>query len=391
MHSRADQIKSQERSESPQHHFDAGDALRTLSLPRLTGSQHAQMISAELHDRFESLGYQVHDQRFVISTWPGRFAVSLAGFCYVVGGLLAAGVLWAGHPGISVVLLLTVLFVVGAIAVLVKPAMLIIPFGRVEASNLIATVPGKRPRYYLMAHRDSKSQGIPLAFRGPAIVLGIITWIALLALSLLVLLDPVFNKPTLIVVLGTAATVAGALLFFCWVENKSPGSLDNASGVATLLGVAEREVQSGDVAFIVTDAEELGLAGSRAVAASLPPSFGVINVDGIDDEGRFYIIERFGWPRKQGSAPHLAAALLGAAAAQDHDAQRRDVPIGLLLDHMPIVTAGTPAVTLMRGTLKSLSRVHRPADNLSSLRGTGVTSAVALVSAALQLLRNQST
>src|SRR5262245_40775352 len=144
MQSQADQIKSQPRSESRQYRFDAGEALRMLSSPRLTGSQNAQVVSDELHGRFESLGYDVHDQRFVISTWPGRFAVSLAGFCYLLGALLAAGVLWAGHPGISVVLLLTVLLVVGAITVLVKPAMQIIRFGRVEASNLIATVPGKR-------------------------------------------------------------------------------------------------------------------------------------------------------------------------------------------------------------------------------------------------------
>jgi hypothetical protein len=32
----------------------------------------------------------------------------------------------------------------------------------------------ERPRYIVMAHRDSKSQPVPLAFRGPAIVLGVL-------------------------------------------------------------------------------------------------------------------------------------------------------------------------------------------------------------------------
>ncbi len=390
MHFEVERIKEQLHSEPRAYRFEAREALRMIAWPRLTGSEQAGIITEEIRSRLESLGYEVRDQRFEISTWPGRFGVSLAGVLYLGGAIVAAGLMYAGHPGVALVMLLLVLLLVGAIVVLARPAMTILPFGRVHASNLIAAVPGKRPRYYIMAHRDSKGQPIPLAFRGPAIVLGIVTYIALLALSILGLADPVFNPAALVIALGTVAAMAGAVLVFCWVNNNSPGVLDNATGVATLLGVAEREIEQGDVAFIVTDAEELGLAGSRAIAGSLPPSFGVINVDGIDDSGPFYIVERFGWPKKQGAAPHLAAALLGAAAALNHEARRRDVPIGLLLDHIPVVRAGIPALTVMRGGLKSLSRVHRPTDNFDVLKGIGVTQAVALVSSALELLRQQS-
>jgi hypothetical protein len=384
-----ERIKEQLSSEARRYRFDAREVLRAIARPRLTGSKVAEEVTQEIRSRFEALGYEVRDQHFRISTWPGRFSVSLAGVFYLagaVGGALLAGM---GHPGVALVVQLLVLVVVGGIAVLARPAMNIMPFSRVEASNLVASVAGKRPRYYIMAHRDSKSQPIPLAFRGPAIVLGIIAWIALFIMELLGLLDPAFNNHTMITVLGALGGLAGLILILCWVNNNSPGALDNASGVATLLGVAERELEAGDVAFIVTDAEELGLAGAREVAASLPPSFGVINVDGIDDYGTFHIVERFGWPKKQGAAPHLAAALLSAASALNQNARRRNVPIGLLLDHIPIVRAGTPALTLMRGDLKSLSRVHRPTDNLDILTGTGVDDAVSLVSGALRLLREQ--
>jgi hypothetical protein len=284
---------------------------------------------------------------------------------------------------------LTVLLLSAALAVLAKPAMTVLPWGRVNCINQLAHRPGKRPRYFLMAHRDSKSQPIPLAFRGPAIVLGIIAWFALTVVSTVVLLQPRFYRADVILILGALAVVAGAVLVFCWVDNRSPGALDNASGVAALLAVAEREAATGDVAFIITDAEELGLAGARAIAPVLPPSFGVINVDGLDDNGTFYVLERFGWFRKKGLAPPLAAALLSAASSMNASARRRDVPAGLLLDHIPVVRAGTPALTLMRGSLSSLRRVHRPADSLERLNGTGVTQGVALLSAALELLRKQ--
>src|SRR5690606_19091292 len=120
--------------------------------------------------------------------------------------------------------------------------------------------------------------------------------------------------------------------------------------LATLLGIAERERTADDIAFLVTDAEELGLAGARAIAPRMPPVFGVINVDGIDDHGTFHVVERFGWPRKKGLAPHLAAAVLGAADRLGMSARRRDAPFGILLDHMPLVEAGTPALSIMRGS-----------------------------------------
>jgi hypothetical protein len=351
-----ERFKKKLSSETRRFRFDASETLRSIAHPRLTGSKEAEIITEEIRSRFESLGYGVRDQRFAISTWPGRFSVSLAGIFYLAGAI-GGGMLTAwGHPGLAVVVQLTVLLVIGAIAVLMRPAMSIIRFGLVEAANLVAAVEGKRPRYYLMAHRDSKSQPIPLAFRGPAIVLGIVAWVALFVLELLALLDAAFINRGAVTLLSILAAAAGLILVFLG-EQPFAGALDNARCGHT----ARRtdEVEAGDVAFIIR-MEELGLAGANAVASTLPSSFGVINIDGIDDYGSFHIVERFGWPRKQGAAPHLAAALLGAAAALNHNATRRNVPIGLLLDHIPIVRAGTPAITLMRGDLKSLSRVPVP-------------------------------
>jgi Zn-dependent M28 family amino/carboxypeptidase len=239
-----------------------------------------------------------------------------------------------------------------------------------------------------MAHRDSKSQPVPLAFRGPAIVVAIVSWLVLLVAALFHTARPL--PAGMILLLGTLGVLAGVVLIFCWVDNRSPGALDNASGVVAALGIAARERAEGDVAFLITDAEELGLAGARAAARRLPPVIGVINLDGLDDEGAFYVLERFGVLRKQGLAPHLAAALLEEAAARGEAIERRDLPAGIPVDHIPIVRGGMPALTLMRGTLRSLRRVHLPSDNLTHLRGDGVQRAIELVSGALRRLREQA-
>jgi hypothetical protein len=48
--------------------------------------------------------------------------------------------------------------------------------------------------------------------------------------------------------------------------------------------------------------------------------FGVINLDGLDDDGPFYVLERFGTLAQAGLAPHLAAALLQEADARGEPA-----------------------------------------------------------------------
>ena len=62
------------------------------------------------------------------------------------------------------------------------------------------------------------------------------------------------------------------------------------------------------------------------------------------------------------------------------------MPAGIMVDHIPFARAGHPAVTLMRGTFRSLLRVHRPADTASRLTGDGVAAGTRLVSAALARL-----
>lgn len=390
MPSRLESEQTVSDARSGPRRIDLRALLRILAQPRLSGSKGAENVTAEIRNRFEELGYEVRDYPFRFSTWPGRWAIAIIGVTYTIGAFTATGLLIARHPGVALALLCCVLLLAAAIGVLARPAIAALPWGRVETFNQVAVRPGTRPRFLMMAHRDSKSQPLPLAFRGPAIVLAVLTFVLLFVFSGLAVLDVFALRTSVSSIIGSIAVVSAVMLVFSWVDNRSPGALDNASGVATLIGVAEREATSGDVGFIITDGEEFGLAGSRAIAPGLPPSHGLINLDGIDDDGTYYVIERFGWPKKTGAAPHLAAAIMSSAAELNEPATRHDVPVGLLLDHIPVVQAGTPAVTLMRGSLSSLRRVHQPTDSMEAMTGSGVERTVDLLSGALKNLRAQS-
>lgn len=354
----------------------------------MTGTQGAQEVSEIVRTRMTGLGYQVHEFPFTFSTLPGRFAVTLSGALFLIGTLISAWLLNQRHPGVALVILLVVLLLIGTIAAITPLLGDMLPWHKVAASNLFAKKPGSRPRFIVMAHLDSKSQPMPLALRGPAIIFGIIAWGALAGLALLGLLDPqVYLEPRIITPVAVVALISAVLLIFCWTENRSPGALDNASGLATLMGIAERDAAENDVAYLITDAEELGLVGARSIARKLDPVIGVINIDGIDDKGTFFILEKFGMPLRH-IAPHLVAATLTAADEMNLPARRRNVPFGLLLDHIPLARVHLPAVTLMRGSMKSMMRVHRPADSMDNMTGNGIETAVSLVSRSLQILRS---
>ena len=364
------------------------DLLKELARPRLTGTSGATEVASLIRDRFTDLGFETREFPFSFSTIPGRFAVSAAGAVLLIGSIATAFLLNANLPGIALLILLIMLFLVGAIGVLTPILSQMLPFKKVSTANLLFHQKGTRPRFLVMAHFDSKSQPLPLAFRGPAIAIGIIAFLAYFAFTIAVLIDPIYLVPKINTIIAVVSVLAGVLLVFCWVDNRSPGALDNASGVATVLGVAERNANNSDVGYLITDAEEMGLLGARDIARKLDPMIGIINIDCVDDDGPYNVLERFGIPARH-IAPHLVASLLTAAQEMDVSARRRSVPFGILVDHIPLARRHLPSVTLMRGGLRSLRRVHLPSDSTEAMTGAGIEGAVELIDRALNIMRTQ--
>ncbi|HEY8494787.1 MAG TPA: M28 family peptidase, partial [Myxococcota bacterium] len=353
---------------------EAAGALSALARPRLTGSAGAALVEQELRGRLEALGYEIREVPFEFSTWPGRWGVPAAGAVLATATAAAALLLGRGSAGPAALVLAAAGATVLALFRSARAAIARLPWGRTRSSNWLVHQPGARPRYVVMAHRDSKSQPLPTLGRIAAGALAAGGWALTLALSGLAALDAGWGAASATIAAAGAGLAGGALLMLCGVGNHSPGALDNASGLAALLAIARAERSRADVAFLITDGEELGLAGAEALAPHLPPVEGIINLDGLDDEGPFRIAESYGWLRQRSKAPRLAAALLDAAGELGLAVERGGVPTGIMVDHVPFARAGHPAVTLMRGTFRSLLRVHRPADSVSRLTGDGVAA-----------------
>jgi Zn-dependent M28 family amino/carboxypeptidase len=188
---------------------------------------------------------------------------------------------------------------------------------------------------------------------------------------------PVVTAVGVLAALPVIATTVGA---------RSPGALDDASGVATVLAAAALLPAGLPVGVLLPSAEELGLAGARAWARARriagQPAGIALNVDGVDDAGVLTAM----WSRRTPPVDALLAALAdGAAAARVPFRHRRLVP-GILTDHVALADAGWTTLTLSRGTWRTLSRIHTARDSLDALDGAGATEAArVLASAAARL------
>jgi hypothetical protein len=273
--------------------------------------------------------------------------------------------------GVSVMLLLAALFV-GVL--LTRYGTVLLPWSRQAAINLEAR-PRPRgaedaedqerrdPAVWLVAHLDSKSQTISMRVRVAAIVLCVLAWIVLLLLWGARAVAPV--APLTMAAIAALATVAALPLAFCRVGSEGDGALDNASGVATVLGALPYLAPETAVGVVIPSAEELGLAGARAWVAGRAPGV-AINCDGVDDGGP--VVCMLSSP----SEYQFRDLFRRAGMQSGEEILVRPLVPGVLVDAVAFKDARWMAITISRGTWRSLARVHTRGDTLSEMDGTGI-------------------
>jgi Zn-dependent M28 family amino/carboxypeptidase len=212
-----------------------------------------------------------------------------------------------------------------------------------------------------------------------SVVLAIVTAasfvVILLSLVEVSFASPVWHGLALAAVIGALPSV------FCFVRNGSPGAVDNASGVVAVLIAVQSGSAPRDLGVLITSGEELGLAGARAWAlarvraTSAQPGIKVLNCDTVDDAGAWRCMHTGPKPERIAAAAETIATGLGVRLPVG-----RLIP-GILADSMAFADLGIEAVTLSRGTLSTLARIHTRRDNSNALTGTGAADAGVLLSA----------
>lgn len=342
-------------------------------MPRFAGSTEEARARAKCREDLEGAGFSCRELPFEYSQWPGRWGPPLAAAIQAATILVVART--AVHQGPFAALVVGAALLSGlmfASSDAKRRWTAQFPLQRARSVNLEAR--RGNPRVWLVAHIDSKSQTVPMLIRiASSVALAIVTAAALLVL--LVSLAGMGRAASAWPALEIAAVLAGLPSMFCFMRNDSHGALDNASGVAAVLIASQSASTAQDLGVLITSGEELGLAGARVWAASATPGMLVINCDTLDDAGGWRCMYTGPKPGRIAPAAETIGGRLGLKLTVG-----RLIP-GILADSMAFADRGIESVTVSRGTLSTLARIHTRRDNSTALAGSGVVEGAALLAA----------
>jgi GNAT superfamily N-acetyltransferase len=127
--------------------------------------------------------------------------------------------------------------------------------------------------------------------------------------------------------------------------------------VVAALAFAEASDDAG-TGILITGAEEFGLVGARMFARVQGTLEGVtvVNLDTIDAEGALFVV------RHDARGRGIAEAVVSRLQPLGLPVRARRLPLGILVDSLPLARAGAQAVTVGRLTWSTLRVIHTPAD-----------------------------
>lgn len=347
--------------------------------PRFAGSAEESEAMSVCRVELEHAGFVCQELPFEYSQWPGRWgppiSAALQAFTVLAVAHMAVhhGPLWALSTGAA--LLIALMLASGDAR---RRWTRRFPLQRATSANLEAT--RGNPSVWLAAHIDSKSQTVPMLVR----VASGIALSAVVALSFIVplltviglgVVTPVWHVMALLAVLTALPAM------FCFIRNESDGAVDNASGVVAVLLAAQAATAPNGLGVLITSGEELGLAGAREwvvatkPAGSAPSGIKVLNCDTVDDTGNWRCMHTGARPKRIAAAAETIAGAMGVRLPIG-----RLIP-GILADSVAFADVGIESITLSRGTLSTLARIHTRRDTSNTLTGVGVAEASALLTA----------
>lgn len=347
---------------------------RIAETPRGAGTEGEARARKFCADYLTRAGFEVTEEEFSYSVLPGKWAVPLLGLLSLTWFAVLAASLDRTVPERTVRAGMTFLPVFAVLLLAARTLMRRPRFMLRRARNLIA-VRGGAPRVWLMAHLDSKSQPVPMLVRIGGILLASSAMLLTIVASFI---PRVYDLGNVFWVPVTVAGAAGSLaVLLSTVGNRSPGALDNASGVAAAMLTAAITPSGTPAGVLLTSAEELGLAGAwawvreQAERHAIPHTRYAINFDGLDDVGALICMA--------GSGNPFTGALRLAASETGADLRVRKVLPGIMVDSSALSRSGWDAVTISKGNFSTLARIHTPGDRTDRLTGTGVAEAVEMV------------
>jgi len=341
---------------------------KRLAFPRLIGSGNDLKAIQIVKDEFRKINIEPISDRF--ETSYANWIIARYAFIPIYIILIISAWLFFTTPIITIIT--SSIFLILGIYISQMSGGNILSIGKkFQTENIRGELKSENSkiRVVLMAHWDSKSQSFPASIR---IVVLIITLLGGISICILYLIFGIYK-----LIFGTSNITLEWILFYLTIifsifgfsnyfnklGNKSPGALDNAAAVGTVLELArffknEKELKNTDLIFLITGSEELNLGGAIHYLKSnldelkkLKTFF--INLDPIGANESISIVSGWGIPKKH-TSKKLINLYKKAANELNIPFKTYWLPFGAFSDLMPVINFGFEGCWLANLDVKNI-------------------------------------
>ncbi|MHA1265274.1 MAG: M28 family metallopeptidase [Candidatus Helarchaeota archaeon] len=360
-----------------------------LAFPRLVGTEGEKIAQEMIAEELKTIGNPQREEliscsMFVINI-VFRYVLPIGAFLLFFAWLFSDPLLSLVSPISSfIIALLACLWFILASSFIDRSFGYVPKFGRkYRTKNFISEISPTSSQttaatLIYVAHYDSKSQLYPGLLRIflfiSGIIAGLVYCIQVMGWALIELTGGIPNgfwAPSIISFL--IPLCFNGLLAFNSVGNKSPGALDNATSVATVIELSrilkDNRFPHLRLIFLISAAEEVGLYGAAAYVKAHkeeldPATTFFLNYDGIGSKNKTILLTAYGIPPKKTS--QILNKLIEEIVVEkgySNSFRKIYLPIGGATDHVPIQRAGFEVAML--GSF--ISRFHTSKDTMDAV------------------------
>ncbi|MBD3255286.1 MAG: M28 family peptidase [Candidatus Lokiarchaeota archaeon] len=416
--------QSNNRITTPKKLFDH---VKKFNFPRLAGSEGEKKAVDLSIQTFEELGYsesEIQTEEFEFSDFYSTTLIKLIMTLSLTFTLILIFLLYI-YPWVTIVLIgimaIVVFLITRGLRTPEKKNFWGEYFGNIlEATNVFVKIPASEineseaGNIVISAHLDSKSQSIKTLWRviiyriwlySGVLLGGVFIWFLLYQIGVIQLESRVFMIGKLEIVIINLAiwpltiliAISNIVLMFLNTHNKSPGALDNASGMAIVFELSsyfrDKGLKNFNLWFCQFSAEELGTMGSRIFVNNHEDQFEKgkvyqINFDMVSAaksrKNQVEYLKSYGvYPRKK-IAPELSGYLNKAASKNNIKIYGFHLSTGAHTDCVPFHLKGYHAIDL--STRAAALYSHSKEDTLDKVDPQVLEQACILTKDALFML-----
>jgi len=379
--------------------------LEPIAVPRRAGSDGEKKVRQHIIDLWESFAGKSKDENVKINKLeisfskdtprvvPGFF---ILGFILILLWNLLSLFLFREPPHTYITSFFSILIIFSLFAGTRWNSIIEALYRRktndmIKTANIEAVIDSKAEKTIVFtAHYDSKSQAVGFLVR---LFLSGFCYITTLLIAIYSIIYSLYlvnimknfhpaqelmihRLNSAFVFLGFIVIVILAFFYFIGSGNKSPGALDNGSGIVVLTSLlkyfSENPPGNFNLRFVATTAEEDGLIGAvkyiqekESILDKKNTFF--VNLDGVGSKGKLLIIDRYGIPPLSTSKV-LSEKIFKIARKSGVPARRVYSPMGAGYDSIPIAFRGYESVTLAHCKFdRALWSIHSGGDALSNV------------------------